>query len=413
MKNTTLLKLAGLFLLIITFASCDLVNNEDEPTPVDEYLVSYNRQKTLLPSIIKLGLESQVDDYPEIEPLINKMEHSVSVYTITYNTTFQGEPIVASGLVAVPTTSGIEFPVMSFQNGTNTLNSMAPSVNPDNEVFLMLEFISSTGFIISVPDYLGFGASNEMFHPYMHKETTIQVVTDMLRAVKELIKNHLYSEMNNDLYITGYSQGGWATMQLQKAIETQNSSEFNLKASACAAGPYDLNYVNKYVLGKQTYPMPYFIGYVINSYENLGLITTPVSEIFKSPYDNIVSSYYDGTHSSEEINAALTTSVDTLFTDDYRNNAYTNEKYSSVINSMTDNSISAWNTVIPTMIIHGTDDEFVPQQVSLNIYDDFLSKGVSTDNIKYFPLVGLGHTSGIIPAELTAISWFIDLKDAE
>ena len=275
----------------------------------------------------------------------------------------------------------------------------------------MLEVISSTGFIISIPDYLGFGASDQMFHPYMHKESTIQAVTDMLHAVKELINNHLYTEMSDDLYITGYSQGGWATMQLQKAIETQYSSEFNLKASACAAGPYDLNYINNYVLGQQTYPMPYFLGYVFNSYFNLGLITTPVSEVFNSPYDNVVTTYYDGLHSGEEINAALTTSVDRLFTEDYRNNANTEAKYSSIVNSMNDNSITAWNTTTPTRIIHGTDDEFVPQEVSLNIYHDFLNKGISTDQIKYIPLAELGHTSGIIPAELKAITWFLELKD--
>ena len=413
MKNKFHHKLLALFLFVLVFASCDLLKNEDDPTPVDKYLLSYNKQKTYLPSIIKFGLETQVDSYPEIQPLIDKMEHSVAVYTITYNTTFQGDPIVASGLVAIPTTSGVQFPVLSFQNGTNTLNSMAPSVNPDSQIFLMLEFIASTGFIISVPDYLGFGASNQMFHPYMHKESTIQAVTDMLRAVKELVNNHLFTEINDDLYITGYSQGGWATMQLQKAIETQYSSEFNLKASACAAGPYDLNYINKYVLKQQNYPMPYFLGYVFNSYINLGLVTTPASEIFNTPFDNVVATYYDGTHSGEEINAALSTTVGILFTDNYRHNAYTDSKFSSIVNGMSSNSISAWKTVTPTMILHGTNDEFIPPQVSLNIYEDFLTKGVSTDQITYIPLAGLGHTSGIIPAELQAINWFIDLKEAE
>ena len=413
MMNINLQKILAILLFVAVLTSCDLLNNSADPVPVDEYLVSYNKQRTLIPSIIKLGMEAQINNYPEVQPLIDKMEHSVSVYTITYNTTFDGNPIVASGLVAVPNTSGIQFPVMSFQNGTNTLHSMAPSVNPDDMVFLMLEFISSTGFIISVPDYLGFGASDQMFHPYMHKESTVQAVTDMLRAVKELINNHLYTEMSDDLYITGYSQGGWATMQLQKAIETQYSSEFNLKASACAAGPYDLNYVNHYVLDRETYPMPYFLGYVFNSYINLGLVSIPVSDLFNPPFDNVITTYYDGTHSGEEINAALTTSVSQLLANDYRNNAYTDTKYSSIINSMSANSISAWNTTIPTRIIHGTNDEFVPQEVSLNTYQDFLNKGVSTDQIMYIPLVGLGHISGIIPAELEAISWFIDLKDAE
>ncbi len=341
------------------------------------------------------------------------MKHSVSVYTITYSTTFKGEPVTASGLVAIPTTNGIQFPVISFQNGTNTLHSMAPSVNPNDELYLMLEFVASTGFIISVPDYLGFGASEDMFHPYLDKESTVQTVVDMLRAVKELVNNYLYTDMSNDLYITGYSQGGWATMQLQKAIESQYSSEFNLKASACAAGPYDLNYINNYVLDQTTYPMPYFLGYVFNSYINLGYITNPASDLFNSPYDIRITSLYDGTHSGDEINAQLTTTVADLFTEDYRNNATTDARYASVISSMSDNSISAWNTTTPTLLLHGTADDFVPFQVSQNIYQDFLSKGVNPDKVTFIPLPDENHTSGVIPAEITAIKWFLDLKGTE
>ncbi|MBN2635638.1 MAG: prolyl oligopeptidase family serine peptidase [Prolixibacteraceae bacterium] len=413
MKNTILLKYLALLISVAFIASCDLLNPEEEPQPTDEYLVSYDRQKVLIPSIIKIALQTQSESYPEIQPLIDQMEHSVYVYEISYNTTFQGEPVVASGLVAVPTTNGIEFPVLSYQNGTYTLDSLAPTKDPDGDLFLMLESIASTGFIVSLPDYIGFGESAHLFHPYMHKESTVQAVIDMLKAVKELVNNHLLYEMSDDLYITGYSKGGWATMQLQKTIETQYASEYNLKASACAAGPYDLNYINDYVLDRATYPMPYFLGYIFNSYSNLGIVTTPLSAVFNSPYDNIVSTIYDGMHSGEEINAELTTSVNSLFTDDYRNNYSTNAKFSTVVSSMNANSITAWNTKIPTMIIHGTNDDFISQEVSLRIYQDFIDRGVSTDIISYVPLAGLGHTSGVIPAELKVINWFLDLKDAE
>ena len=414
MKNNFLFKSISILAFIVLISSCDLLKNNNETKPSDEYLLSYDMKTTYLPSIIKPILEQQISSkYPDFQPVLDQMKHNVSVYTITYLTTFKDEQVIASGLVAVPTTSGIQFPIMSFQNGTNTLHSMAPSVNPDDELYLMLEFVASTGFIISLPDYLGFGESDQMFHPYLDKESTVQTVIDMLHAVKELVNNYLYIDMSNDLYITGYSQGGWATMQLQKAIETGYSSEFNLKASACAAGPYDLNFINSYVLGQTTYPMPYFLGYVFNSYINLGYITNPASDVFNSPYDNVVTTYYDGTHSGEDINAHLTTSVADLFTDDYRNNATTDGKFASIINSMSENSISAWNTVTPMLILHGTDDDFVPQQVSQNIYQDFLTLGVSPDKVIYVPLAGETHTSGAIPAELASIKWFLDLKNAE
>jgi predicted esterase len=303
------------------------------------------------------------------------------------------------------------FPVMSYQNGTNTLHSQAPSVNPNNELYLMLEFVASTGFVVSIPDYLGFGASDNMFHPYMDKESTVQSVLDMLRAVEELATNYLDIELKNDLYISGYSQGGWATMQVQKAIEQQFSNEFNLKASACGAGPYDLSYINEYILSQTEYPMPYFAGYMLNSYTNLGDVTTPPDTIFNEPYAGKISTLYDGSKSGEEINAQLTTSVEDLFNASYIENYATDTIYSSLMETLETNSISAWATSVPTRIYHGEEDDFVPAQVSQNIYQDFLDAGVSSNNVELYPLPGLDHTGGIIPTGLASVNWFLELTE--
>ncbi len=402
------------FLLTVFFAGCDLSNNGDDedPQPTDEYLLTYEEHVSYSSLIIKALIENFLPAYPELGDILNDIEHGVTVYKITYTTTFNDEEIIASGLVSVPFTQGIEFPILSFQNGTNSLHREAPSVKPDSEFYLLLEFLASTGFVVSIPDYLGFGASDQMFHPYLDKESTVQTVIDMTRAVKELINNHLDTEISDDLYINGYSQGGWATMQLQKEIEEKYSSEFNLVASACGAGPYDLNYINSYILQQTTYPEPYFVGYIYNSYIQLGSITNPASDVFNSPYNERIMSLYDGTLSGDEINAQLTTSVAGLFTADYIQN-YTNEKYSSVTTSLISNSIEAWKTVTPTMIIHGTDDSFVPTKVSENIYLDFRAKGVTSDQITYVSIPDADHESAIIPAESAALKWFIELKNGE
>lgn len=414
MKSSFFNKFFFILFITVVFASCDLFNNDDDPpAPTDEYLISFEKHKSYPITVIKPLLENFAPLYPEFQEIIDEVEHGITVYKISYITSFKGEDIIASGLVSVPTTNNISFPVMSFQNGTNTLHSEAPTVSPDSQFYLLLEFIASTGFVISVPDYLGFGSTDHMFHPYLDKESTIQPVTDMLLAVKELVNNYLEIEISNDLYINGYSQGGWATMQLQKEIEEKYNSEFNLKASACGAGPYDLNYINNYVLELDEYPMPYFLGYIYNSHIQLGNITTPTSEVFNSPYDERIPTLYDGTKSGEEINELLTTKIADLFTTNYIENSTTDEQFSSIISSMNENSIGAWNTSTPTLILHGMEDDYVPPLVSFNLYQDFLSKGVNPANISYVPIPGVGHQSGIIPAESIAIKWFIQLKNGE
>lgn len=418
MQNTITMntfKLNKFFLIILfisIFTSCDLVKNDkDDPIPEDIYLLTFEKQKTYLPVFIKTIIETVSGNYPDFQVISDNVEHSISIYKITYLTKFNGEEVIASGLVSIPNTKGVAFPMLSYQNGTNTLHSNAPSVNPDYELYMLLEFVASTGFVVSIPDYLGFGESSEMFHPYLDKKSTVQSVTDMMRAVRELAKNYLEIDMNDDLYISGYSQGGWATMQLQKNIEDNHLSEFNLKASACGAGPYDLNYINNYVIDEITYPMPYFLAYMFNSYVNLGDITTAPADMFKTPYDERILTLFDGSKSGDEINAQLSTTVAELFTEDYINNVYTDNKFSSVVTSLTNNSIDAWKTTIPTMILHGTKDDLVPPQVSNKIHQNFLSKGIAADKVVLVSMAGATHTSGIIPSGIASVKWFIELKN--
>lgn len=399
------------FLLLIfsvAFFSCD--NFEDVPTENnDVYLVS--SESAGVHSLIEIkalvGIASSA--YPELASISDKFTAPVEVYKITYNTTFDGNKREASGLVCVPNFSGT-YPMMSFQNGTNTLHAAAPSADPNGELFRLLSLMSSTGFIISIPDYLGFGAANDMFHPYLDKESTVQTVIDMMRATKELVAKIDGVDLNSDLYITGYSQGGWSTMQLQKAIETTYSGEFNLKASACGAGPYNLIAINDYVLAENTYPMPYFLGYIMNSFSNLGM-TTPIDSVFNQPYADRIPGLYDGSMDGTQINAQLTNVTADLFTPNYIENWNKGGIYESLYSMMESNSISGYNTHVPTLLLHGTEDIFVPPFTSQSLYNEFISAGVSTELVHFMELEGLDHPGAIVPAELQAIIWFLQLRD--
>lgn len=412
MKTRILSYILASTLLLSTFSACNLLdsNSGDEQNKIDHFLVNYEEVTSYPLEQIQSLFTLASNSYPEIETLAEKVEHGVTVYKIAYSTSFNGEDVIASGLVCVPTSEG-EFPVLSYQNGTNTLHSAAPSVDYNNLLFKMLESIASTGFIVTFPDYLGFGSSDNMFHPYLDKESTVQSVLDMQRATKELLTKYLDVNMNDDLYITGYSQGGWATLQVQKAIEQEHANEFNLIASACGAGPYNLNFVNDYILDQSEYPMPYYVGYIFNSYINLGL-TIPTNEIFQEPFDSRILNLYDGTNSGTEINEQLTTTVSDLFTPDFLNNYDTDEKYSMLSSMLEDNSITAWKTTTPTRLYHGTNDTFVPPIVSSKIFLDFQLQGIGVNDVKLIPLTGATHQSGIVPAGLASINWFLELKDA-
>ena len=83
---------------------------------------------------------------------------------------------------------GEEFSYLTFAHGTITANRDAPSELSivDIETFVYAA-MASTGFITLVPDFIGFGSSRKIMHPYYVEETSALAVIDGLRAVRELM----------------------------------------------------------------------------------------------------------------------------------------------------------------------------------------------------------------------------------
>ncbi len=406
--NLFILKILAIA-LIFSSSACQNLFNDDDDEPQLEYLVNYEIKRSYLPVMVETIFNQVVTAYPEMAAVQERVKYGLVVYSITYRTTFEGEPVIASGLVSAPMGEG-PFPILSYQNGTNTLHNNAPSVNPDRDFYIFLETVASTGFVIALPDYIGFGSTDDTFHPYLHQNSTVPVVIDMLRAVEELASLRDF-RLNNDLYLTGYSMGGWATLQVQKEIETNHSSEFNLKASAPSAGPYDLSFVNNYILDQETYINPYFMGFVFESYNQLNEIHTPLDAIFNPPYDSLVAVLYDGNLSGEAINSQLTTDISELFTENFLMNYDTDTTFSSIREALEANSVDAWNVSTPTRLIHSTGDESVPFQVSQSIYQQLLNEGTSTNTVQLVPLPDFSHDDGIIPAGLFTIQWFLEIQE--
>ena len=306
-----ILALALVLLPLFMMQSC----SKKEPNPFDDniYLVSstleFMRTKENVVSVLTVA----ATQFPEIAGMIPDVQSGVNVYSISYNTTFKGQDVIASGLIAIPSFSGT-YPVLTYQNGTNTLHSAAPSVDPEGVLYQLIEYVASTGYVVAMTDYLGFGASDQMAHPYLHKESTVQTIIDMLYALKEFDEDVAKGiTFSNEYFLLGYSQGGWATLALLEELDKNYKPEFSVKAASCGAGPYDLNYFNASVLGLTEYPMPVFLGYISNAYAEYDLFSNSLTEIYNEPYASRIPGLYDGMHSSEQINAQLTDSYRRTF----------------------------------------------------------------------------------------------------
>lgn len=407
------IKFYSYYFLMVLFAglflhSCDQTD-EPEDKVYDNFISNELKfEITTQEAIAKLTTFAAI--MPETSLLGAVVKSDIEVHKITYKTTFKEANIQASGLVCLPKTAG-DYPVLCFQNGTNTLHSEAPTENPKSDLLSILESVASMGFIVVIPDYIGFGASSKLVHPYLHAESTTKSILDMLRAVNQFgTEDDVLAKPTKDLFIFGYSQGGWATMQLQKSIEKDYSTEFNLIASSCAAGPYSIEYMNKFITEKEDYPMPYFLTYLLNSYTAIGLVNNPLSDFIQAPYAAKIPGLFDGKHSGGEINTELTTQMSTLLTQEYRTGFATDTKFAGIRSVFVANSIEPWLISTPTRLYHGANDEFIPPALSQKMLLDFKAKGVSDTKIESIVIPGVDHSLGVIPVGFQTILWFLTLK---
>lgn len=405
------------FFTLFLFASIFLSNcktdlkTEEVPVevPKDKYLVSYNVVRSMTASDITALYTPVQFLYPDVAEILPNIKSGAKVYSITYNTTQGTKKLVASGLVTIPD-GGAAYPILSFQNGTNTLYANAPSLSAYSSTVQLLNGFATTGFVVLMPDYLGFGSSTEIFHPYLHLESTVNPILDMFRAVKEMsAKADLGFKLSSDLYIMGYSQGGLSTLQLQKSIETSYSSEFNLKAVGCGAGPYNLTQITDAVVTVATYPQPYYIAYIMKGFKSAGSFTNTYADIFNEPYASRIDGLFNGINSGSAINAQLSTNMAQLFTTEFRTTWKTNTKFQGIKDALAASSVAAWKIKTPLVLAHGQADTDVTPLMSSTLYNDLMGLD-KTLPVTYLPMPGLDHGSASAPALINFVKRFLAIK---
>ena len=393
--------------MLILIASCSKEQNEQ----TDAYLVDYKFEFVYPLETIGSMLSVLLYEYPEASGLLEHAKFGVQLYTIEYYTHYQDSLIIASGLVCMPMADE-GFPVISFQNGTNTAHDNAPSKDLFNENYLMLQLMASNGYVILIPDYTGFGASENILHPYYHRTSTNNAVIDMMQAFEELEnKNDILPYSNNNTYLMGYSQGGWATLSVFDEIENGDETGINIAAVSCGAGAYDLMTMSTYVLGQETFPGPLYLPYFIYSQIDMGLIQDPLEKYFKSPYAEKIPQLFDGSLTNSEVVAELTDQIADLVTDNMRNNFQTGQEFSKLRELLMENSVMAWDTDTKIHIYHGSADQNVPPEQSQNLYQNFMIAGTDPYTVEYFDLPGMDHGTGLVPWGIHTLNWFNALED--
>jgi len=300
--------------------------------------------------------------------------YDVKAYKIIYSTIdVNGNKIKASGLLGVPQKAkSAKSPLLSYQHGTNFLNKNAPS-NSSSTADAIMRF-AGTGYVISAADYIGYGESKGQIHPYIHAETLASASIDMIRASKQFLQSQNI-HINSQLFLAGYSEGGYATLALQKAIQEKHANEFRVTASAAGAGPYDLTETAKIMANKATNNSPAYMSFLLKAYDSIYALNK-ISEMYQSQYVNVINTSFDGTHSSRDINNQLSSNTEELFEPSFLE-ALRGTGTHILKDKLALNNLYNWKPTAPTRLFHGSNDEIVPYSNSQKALETMRANGAT------------------------------------
>jgi pimeloyl-ACP methyl ester carboxylesterase len=394
-----LYKLAKAVFAFVVIGSILSACSKDKPEIQNEFLLDAQWIATVNTSQV-LATASYIPDVYKV--VSTKQLKEVKVFKITYKTTdAENGSITASGALLIPQANEA-FPLISYQHGTLFNYNDAPSKYLTGmETRVLATIFCSAGYIVSVPDYIGYGDSEHLEHPYEHAKLLASASYDMLMAVKEFIRNNNIPA-SDKLFLTGYSEGGGATMAMHKYIE--ENSDIPVTLSAPAAGAYNKTAFAKEILLKNEdlQFLPRFM-WVIHAYNRFYKLNRNWSEFVNEPYATTLSAIK---HPFNYANAAITLNPQLLFASGIKNGIL-NGTDSGFLNALADNDIYDWKPKAPVRLYYGTADDYV---FPLNSETAYLAMKGHGANVTKIALDGLDHSSAFIPYILDVFNQFELLK---
>ena len=374
-----------------------------------------------------------------------------SLYNVEYWTQDEaGNPIKASGVIILPRTyTKMESaPLLSFQHGTMLKKGEAPSVSSSPELAMAACLSAMDGYITVVPDHPGLGMAAmkdpNYYHPYCQAKPIAYAAADMIKAVPEIIEwietpspmmreikkyarssiasqldEKSYPRPDGRLFLTGYSEGGYATMALLREL-TENPQKYRIPgvtAVASQAGPYSLSGVmlDRLMSKTEKFPVFYFAPYLAVTMNNYRHLYVQPGDYLASNMLDLVN-YINGNYKGEEVDDRFKPQSGLpreTFSEQVRNDL--DNKTGSFYEALKENDLDSgwsWDASTKVALVHGTTDDCVlwnnsyrmkrnhPEAELIDVYEDFTLLGMaSPTHVLYFTFC-MGEGSNWLRARL-------------
>ena len=324
-----------------------------------------------------------------LQALSGKARCDVKVVALNYATAGvkAGEQTNASGVLLVPggACTGAAA-LVGYAKGTDVEKPRTLANPQDDETFLLAAMYAAQGYAVVATDYLGFAKSKYPYHPYLHADSEATSVLDAVRAAREAAPA-VGAKLSGKLMLTGFSQGGHASMAAQRAAERDNPKEFNVVAGAYLAGPYNLS--GQVASGVAIAGEQFFVPYLVTAWQKVyGTVYSDARTVFKLPYSGYI----------ENLLPSPTLTYDTLVTsgklpgapgqtpDQIRDQIFQPAFLADTQNNPSDplflaakkNDLLGWSPRAPVLLCGGAADPTVPPVLHQQVLKaDFDRRGVT------------------------------------
>ena len=391
---------------LLVFVGCgDGLDNPAENVKGGELIIDF--PSTLIkPGLVEKGL------IPESQTV-----YGYKAYKIPYTTTDEeGEEVAVSGVLIIPTelpevvTNTLGLSMVSDDHGTIFANREAPSLINSTigkpPVSSALILTSLGGFATLQPDYIGFGDSNDHYHPFILKKSLANATVDFIKTVK-IFATENDIKLNNQLFLTGYSEGGYAAMATLKKIEDENLTDLTVTMAAPMAGPYAFEPMSNMVLNEDSLTVPSFMANVGYSYAKA--YNKDIETVINEPYASKLPTLFNGNSNRSQIDPELTTvtkGATGLFVGNFVTNYFTDENH-WFKKAAIENNLHTWAPKTAVRLVHCEGDDVIPYFISTATKDTMIAYGAT--NVAVVPVetelglsVQVGHSDcGLLGYKVT------------
>ncbi|MDH6358265.1 alpha/beta hydrolase [Parabacteroides sp. PF5-9] len=293
---------------------------------------------------------------PENSNLQLLPEQEIQVDALRYRTKDpQGNPVEASGIVAYPT-SGVIRGVIVGEHYTIAADRESPTI----QMISVEAALAMFGYVVICPDYLGFGATVTLPHPYLHAESSGRVSVDMVFAVREYMKQ-LGKAIDYPITVVGYSQGGYVALAFAQMAEERYAEQLPINFIFAGGGPYEPEVMMDLYIMQNDIDKPSVVPFTIVGLNYADQLNLDFSQIFLEP---LLSNYDAWCVSKLYSLGQIDRAIGSHRMSDYMHpDMFTpelNPEFRKLYTFLRENSVIDWRPKAPLLLVHGTKDEVVP-----------------------------------------------------